>query len=88
MASKKSGLGAVKRYGVRYGTTNKVNAAVIEKEQRKRQLCPFCRKAKVKRVSVGIWECGKCMKKFSGAAYFLKQTSVSRAEASEEVAGA
>jgi len=31
--------------------------------------CPQCGFVKVKRVSVGIWKCGKCEYTFTGGAY-------------------
>jgi len=74
MATKKRTLGTAKRFGVRYGTTGKYKLAKIEEEYRKKpQLCPYCGKQKVKRVSYGIWECRKCLSKFTGKAYTIKK---------------
>ncbi len=64
-------LGAVKRFGVRYGRTTKHNMARIEELQRKKQKCPYCLKEKVIRLSAGIWHCQKCDNKFTGNAYYL-----------------
>ena len=35
--------------------------------------CVYCRKHKVKRLAVGIFECEKCEKKFTGKAYSLRK---------------
>ena len=65
-------LGAAGRFGVRYGQLVKRRIASIEKRQRKKQACLFC-KGRVKRLSKGIWLCRKCGKKFAGHAYFLDE---------------
>ena len=62
-------LGSTKRYGTRYGPRNKQKVAVIESECRGRHKCPFCNYTQVKRLSRGIWQCGKCNAKFAGKAY-------------------
>jgi large subunit ribosomal protein L37Ae len=69
-------VGTTGRYGVRYGTRTKKVVASMEKEQRKRQVCPYCERNALKRVSAGIWKCKKCGNKFAGAAYFPKSKSV------------
>jgi len=69
--AKDSGLGPVKRFGVRYGATTKHRLAVIEKEQKKPQMCPYCSKPKAYKTSYGIYECGKCKSKFTGKAYVV-----------------
>jgi large subunit ribosomal protein L37Ae len=71
MAKKIDKVKSGKRFGTRYGPRNKEKFAILEKEQRKLQICPFCKKEKVKRISAGIWECRKCSAKFSGKAYSL-----------------
>jgi large subunit ribosomal protein L37Ae len=77
MATKKRTLGTAKRFGVRYGSTGKYKLAKIEEEYRKKPLlCPYCGKQKVKRVSYGIWECRKCLAKFTGKAYSIKKKIV------------
>ena len=75
MAEEKKGLGSVKRFGVRYGRTVKHKFAKIEMEQKKDHKCPYCAKLKVKRLSVGIWECGKCKSKFAARAWTLGSRS-------------
>ncbi len=69
--SKDTGLGPVKRFGVRYGATPKHKLAEIEKEQKKPQMCPYCAKPKAYKTSFGIFECGKCGSKFTGKAYVV-----------------
>ena len=71
MAKLEKGLGPVKRYGVRYGRTTKFKAAQIERQQRKKQKCPYCLKSAAKRVAEGIFECDKCESKFTGGAYVV-----------------
>ncbi len=44
----------------------------IEKKQRAKQQCPYCKKMKIKRIAKGIFICKACKKKFTSAAYFLK----------------
>ena len=67
MATKK--VGSAGRFGARYGKTIKVKVAKIEQRQRQKHKCPDCAKHQVKRVSLGIYHCGKCGKKFAGKAY-------------------
>tara|TARA_Y100000310_G_scaffold314505_1_gene363935 strand:+ start:369 stop:668 length:300 start_codon:yes stop_codon:yes gene_type:complete len=73
MASNK-GLGRAKRFGARYGRKPKLKFASIEAQQKKQYKCPYCHAIKVKRESVGIWNCIKCKSKFAGRAYSLVKT--------------
>ena len=61
--------GSAGRFGVRYGKTIREKVAKIEKKQRKKQICPYCKKQAVKRISMGIFKCKKCEIKFTGKAY-------------------
>lgn len=82
------GLGAVKRFGTRYGRTPKHKLAKIEIEQRKPQKCPYCLKPKAKRLAAGIWQCMKCNAKFAGKAYALEEIILvkkSEEESPEEI---
>lgn len=65
-------IGTAGRYGVRYGKRVREKVAEIERVQRQRHVCPRCRMPYVKRVSSGIWKCGKCGAKFAGSAYYPK----------------
>jgi len=63
-------VGSAGRFGARYGRKIRKRVSEIEKKQRKKQTCPYCKKKKaVKRVSSGIWQCTKCNTKFAGKAY-------------------
>lgn len=57
------------RFGSRYGVTIRQKVAEVEKKQKIKHKCPYCNYKKVKRVSVGIWQCRKCGVKFAGKAY-------------------
>jgi large subunit ribosomal protein L37Ae len=70
MATKK--VGAAGRFGPRYGKTIRERITKIEAKQRKKQICPYCKKAGVKRYSKAIWTCRKCGKKFASSTYYLK----------------
>ena len=60
------------RFGARYGKTVRAKLVSVEVKQRKKQKCPFCSKIGVKKISKGIWECGKCDKKFASDTYYIK----------------
>lgn len=62
---------AAGRFGPSAGTRvrNRLNA--VEFLQRKKQICPYCNKAGVKREAAGIWNCNKCGKRFANHAYYL-----------------
>ena len=61
--------GTTGRFGPRYGRTTRTKLKAIETKQKASYKCPFCTYKRVKRVSVGIWLCSKCNKKFAGKAY-------------------
>lgn len=61
--------GSAGRFGVRYGKTIRKKVIAIEKRQRKKQMCPYCKRAAAKRIAMAIFECKKCHSKFTGKAY-------------------
>ncbi|MFQ5620396.1 MAG: 50S ribosomal protein L37ae [Candidatus Nanoarchaeia archaeon] len=65
----KKSVGLAKTYGTRYGKKIRDQVGTIESEARRKHKCPYCNYVRVKRVSAGVWECGKCNKKFTGRAY-------------------
>lgn len=67
---------AVRRYGTRYGRRNRDKVSLLEVEQRKKHKCPKCGYAKVKRLSVGIWQCSNCSAKFTSRAYTVSKPQV------------
>lgn len=85
MAEKKVGLKSAKRFGTRYGASNKLKLALIETEQRKPQLCPACGKLKAKWKSVGIFECKKCSTIFTGKAYAVEKAIRFKKEQMQEL---
>jgi large subunit ribosomal protein L37Ae len=54
-----------------YGKSVRGRITEIESKQRKKQVCPYCKKLALKRLSKGIWLCKKCDKKFASHTYYL-----------------
>lgn len=73
--------GSTKRFGPRYGRRIKEKLGKIEAERNKKHICPYCRKAGVKRKSAGIWHCLKCKNEFTGFAYSISKISTVEEEA-------
>ena len=71
MATRK--VGAAGRLRAGYGKSVRMKLANIEFKQRVKQHCPHCKKPALKRLSMGIWQCKWCDKKFTSHAYFIKQ---------------
>jgi len=65
-----------KRFGSRYGKRVRDRLGKIENYSKKGHICPQCRKPKAKRISMGIFECGKCGAKFAGKAYRVEKPRV------------
>ncbi len=65
MKTKKVGLAG--KYGTRYGRV--IRQKVLSASGERRYKCSNCLRPSVRRLSAGIWECGKCGHKFSGKAY-------------------
>ena len=72
MATKSKKSRAAGRFGARYGKKVRAKLVKVEIKQRVKQVCPFCQKKGVKRLSNGIWQCNKCAKKFASNTYHLK----------------
>ena len=64
---------AAGRFGVGYGRNVIGKIAKIEQKQRKKQICPFCKKPSLKRLSKGIWSCKRCGKKFASHTYYIEK---------------
>jgi len=77
-------LGSVKRFGPRYGRSVKYKLAKIEAIQKGKHQCPYCHSLKAKRLSAGIWSCGKCGAKFTGKAYSIQKAAVEEASEKEK----
>lgn len=73
-------IGTIGRFGARYGTRTKKIVSAIEREQKKKQICPYCERPALKRLAAGIWFCRKCNVKFAGGAYFPKSPIKERRE--------
>ncbi len=62
-------VGPTRGLGVRYGSTVRKRYVKVITELKKPHRCSQCGFTRVKRVSVGVWQCGKCGFKFAGGAY-------------------
>jgi large subunit ribosomal protein L37Ae len=60
---------AAGRFGAGYGLRVRTRLKKIELIQRKRQVCPFCKKTTIKKIAAGIWYCKSCKRKFASNAY-------------------
>lgn len=76
--------GGAGKFEARYGRTNREKFNKIDSLQKATYACPFCNYMKVKRLSMGIWQCEKCKAKFTSKAYTVTKTSI-RAEDAEEL---
>jgi large subunit ribosomal protein L37Ae len=71
MTAKRKKIQASGRFGAGYGTRARKKMNKIESSQRKKQTCPHCTRHSAIREAVGIWNCKKCKKRFTGPAYVL-----------------
>jgi large subunit ribosomal protein L37Ae len=62
-------VGPTRGLGVRYGATVRKRYVKVITELKKPHRCPSCGFIRVRRVSVGVWKCGKCNYTFAGGAY-------------------
>ena len=73
-------VGLAGSLGARYGTVARRRYMDIVSQMRRPHECPQCHFKTVSRLSVGIWQCGKCGVKFAGGAYtpFTKLGEIAR----------
>ncbi len=64
-------VGSSGRFGARYGRRLRAKVVSIERVQRGKHKCPYCKRLTAKRVAAGIWNCTKCNSKFTGKAYIV-----------------
>ena len=57
------------RFGVRYGARLRKRVREVESTSKTQHRCPKCPMFKVRKVSVGIWNCRKCNHTFTGGAW-------------------
>jgi large subunit ribosomal protein L37Ae len=62
-------VGSSGSLGARYGTVARKRYATVVTALRSPHECPQCHLTAVRRLSVGIWLCGRCGYKFAGGAY-------------------
>lgn len=62
-------VGPAGSLGARYGTVARKRYATLVAALRSPHECPQCHITAVRRLSVGIWLCGRCGFKFAGGAY-------------------
>jgi large subunit ribosomal protein L37Ae len=62
-------VGPTRGLGPRYGATVRKRYIKVITELKKPHRCPQCGFVRVKRTSIGIWQCGKCEFTFAGGAY-------------------
>ncbi len=62
-------VGSSGRFGARYGVKIRRRLKDIEDVKNQMHECPSCHQLKVKRVSVGVWQCQRCSTKFAAGAY-------------------
>lgn len=71
MGVKTKKIGSAGRFGAGYGKIKEL-LVEVEKKQRKKQVCPFC-KGRAKRAQKAVWVCSKCKRKFAGGVFYLKE---------------
>lgn len=62
-------VGSTRGLGSRYGSTVRKRYVKVITELKKPHKCPQCGFIRVHRVSVGVWQCGKCSYTYAGGAY-------------------
>jgi len=69
MSKRTKKVGAMGRYGPRYGVRDRVKIRDVERRQKAAHTCPNCARPTVSRRDTGIWACSKCGTTFVGGAY-------------------
>ena len=70
MARRTKVIGIAGRFGPRYGSTLRKRWRDVMKRRYDVYVCPFCgAKTRMKRISIGVWQCPKCGRVFAGGAY-------------------
>lgn len=62
-------VGSTGRFGTRYGATIRKRVKKIDDTLKSKHQCPSCSSIKVKRVSIGIWQCNFCGFRFTGGSW-------------------
>ncbi|PUA32451.1 MAG: 50S ribosomal protein L37ae [Zestosphaera tikiterensis] len=63
-------VGIAGRFGPRYGSSLRFKWKEVMDRRYARYTCPFCKaRVRMKRLSVGLWQCPKCHTVFTGGAY-------------------
>jgi len=69
MGKRTKKVGPTRGFGPRYGAMVRKRYIKVVEEMKKPHRCPQCGLTRVKRISVGVWECRKCGFTFTGGAY-------------------
>ncbi|MDH5374202.1 MAG: 50S ribosomal protein L37ae [Candidatus Bathyarchaeota archaeon] len=69
MGKRTKKVGPTRGFGARYGAMVRKRYIKVVTEMKKTHRCPQCGLTRVKRISVGVWECRKCGFTFTGGAY-------------------
>ncbi|MHA1912404.1 MAG: 50S ribosomal protein L37ae [Candidatus Kariarchaeaceae archaeon] len=69
MTRKTKKVGITGNLGTRYGSTIRKRVRELLTPMKKDHRCPRCRFYRVRRQSVGIWECRKCGYTFTGGSW-------------------
>jgi large subunit ribosomal protein L37Ae len=73
-------MGPAGGFGIRYGLSVRKKYNKIISNMRSDHECPKCGLRKVRRESVGIWNCRKCGFRFTGGSYVPSSKIANTAE--------
>jgi len=62
-------VGSTGRFGTRYGSTLRKRVRKTDDSSKSKHQCPSCSSIKVKRASIGIWQCSFCGFRFTGGSW-------------------